>query len=175
MNRTKLPIRKRLGDVPQFSRSTDAAIAEVGTTNRLGFQLLMYQIISVLIDLDSYSTKMEMKAVALKKKKQDSSPRRGRIKKKIYTIIFKHTLTVVPRRCQPVSTYTYAKKLMLLECKNEANWTMITSIDIWENIRVINLVHNGLKNKKVIQAPSFICPASLVPTPESIANNTVDA
>ncbi|KAL8091668.1 hypothetical protein AgCh_034073 [Apium graveolens] len=28
MNRTKLPIRKRLGDVPQFSRSTDAAIAE---------------------------------------------------------------------------------------------------------------------------------------------------
>ncbi|KAL8091596.1 hypothetical protein AgCh_034011 [Apium graveolens] len=29
MNRTKLPIRKRLGDVPQFSRSTDAAIAEM--------------------------------------------------------------------------------------------------------------------------------------------------
>ncbi|KAL8103458.1 hypothetical protein AgCh_027878 [Apium graveolens] len=28
MNRTKLPIRKRLGDVPQFSISTDAAIAE---------------------------------------------------------------------------------------------------------------------------------------------------
>ncbi|KAL8087949.1 hypothetical protein AgCh_037914 [Apium graveolens] len=46
MNRTKLPIRKRLGDVPQFSRSTDAAIAEVGTTNRLGFQLLMYQIMN---------------------------------------------------------------------------------------------------------------------------------
>ncbi|KAL8147954.1 hypothetical protein AgCh_005330 [Apium graveolens] len=28
MNRTKLPIRKRLGDVPQFSRSIDAAVAE---------------------------------------------------------------------------------------------------------------------------------------------------
>ncbi|KAL8108571.1 hypothetical protein AgCh_024880 [Apium graveolens] len=28
MNRTKLPIRKRLGDVPQFSRSVDAAVAE---------------------------------------------------------------------------------------------------------------------------------------------------
>ncbi|KAL8109008.1 hypothetical protein AgCh_025197 [Apium graveolens] len=29
MNRTKLPIHKRLGDVPQFSRSIDAAVAEV--------------------------------------------------------------------------------------------------------------------------------------------------
>ncbi|KAL8103731.1 hypothetical protein AgCh_028074 [Apium graveolens] len=29
MNRTKLPIRKRLGDVPQFSRSIDAAVAEI--------------------------------------------------------------------------------------------------------------------------------------------------
>ncbi|KAL8115624.1 hypothetical protein AgCh_022214 [Apium graveolens] len=28
MNRTKLPIRKRLGDVPQFTRSIDAAVAE---------------------------------------------------------------------------------------------------------------------------------------------------
>ncbi|KAL8125801.1 hypothetical protein AgCh_013184 [Apium graveolens] len=28
MDRTKLPIRKRLGDVPQFSRSIDAVVAE---------------------------------------------------------------------------------------------------------------------------------------------------
>ena len=44
MNRTKLPIRKRLVNVPQFSGSVDAAVAEVGATNRLGFQLLMNQI-----------------------------------------------------------------------------------------------------------------------------------
>ncbi|KAL8124026.1 hypothetical protein AgCh_011871 [Apium graveolens] len=36
MNKTKLPIRKRLGNVPQFSGSVDAAVAEVGATNRLG-------------------------------------------------------------------------------------------------------------------------------------------
>ncbi|KAL8126646.1 hypothetical protein AgCh_013777 [Apium graveolens] len=36
MNRTKLPIRKRLENVPQFSGSVDAAVAEVGATNRLG-------------------------------------------------------------------------------------------------------------------------------------------
>ncbi|KAL8113859.1 hypothetical protein AgCh_020953 [Apium graveolens] len=46
MNRTKLPIRERIGNVPQFSIGVDAAVAEVGATNRLGFQLLMYQIIS---------------------------------------------------------------------------------------------------------------------------------
>ena len=43
MNRTKLPIRERIGNVPQFPVGIDAAVAEVGTTNRLGFQLLMYQ------------------------------------------------------------------------------------------------------------------------------------
>ena len=43
MNMTKLPIRKRLENVPQFSGSVDAAVAEVGATNRLGFQLLMNQ------------------------------------------------------------------------------------------------------------------------------------
>ena len=43
MNLTKLPIRKRLGNVPQFFGSVDAVVAEVGTTNRLGFQLLIYQ------------------------------------------------------------------------------------------------------------------------------------
>ncbi|KAL8148084.1 hypothetical protein AgCh_005429 [Apium graveolens] len=31
MNRTKVLIRKRLGDVPQFSRSIDAAVAEVSS------------------------------------------------------------------------------------------------------------------------------------------------
>ncbi|KAL8124545.1 hypothetical protein AgCh_012263 [Apium graveolens] len=41
MNRTKLPIRKRLENVLQSSGSVDAAVAEVGTTNRLGFQLLI--------------------------------------------------------------------------------------------------------------------------------------
>ncbi|KAL8154886.1 hypothetical protein AgCh_000295 [Apium graveolens] len=35
MNRTKLPICKRLENVPQFSGSVDAAVAEVGATNRL--------------------------------------------------------------------------------------------------------------------------------------------
>ncbi|KAL8105374.1 hypothetical protein AgCh_029245 [Apium graveolens] len=35
MNRTKLPIYKRLENVPQFSGSVDAAVAEVGATNRL--------------------------------------------------------------------------------------------------------------------------------------------
>ncbi|KAL8124908.1 hypothetical protein AgCh_012542 [Apium graveolens] len=35
MNRTKLPIRKRLENVPQSSGSVDAAVAEVGATNRL--------------------------------------------------------------------------------------------------------------------------------------------
>ncbi|KAL8104336.1 hypothetical protein AgCh_028519 [Apium graveolens] len=45
MNRTKLPIRKRLENVLPSSGSVDAAVAEVETTNRLGFQLLMYQII----------------------------------------------------------------------------------------------------------------------------------
>ena len=43
MNRTKLPIRKQLGNVPQFPVGVDAVTAEVGSTNRLGFQLLMYQ------------------------------------------------------------------------------------------------------------------------------------
>ena len=43
MNRTKLPIRERIGNVPQFPIGVDIAVAEVGTTNRLGFQLLMYQ------------------------------------------------------------------------------------------------------------------------------------
>ena len=43
MNRTKRPIRKRLGNIPQFSGGVDAAVAEVGITNRLGFQLLMHQ------------------------------------------------------------------------------------------------------------------------------------
>ncbi|KAL8147245.1 hypothetical protein AgCh_004826 [Apium graveolens] len=41
MNRTKLPIRKRLGNVLQFPIGVDAIIAEVGSTNRLGFQLLI--------------------------------------------------------------------------------------------------------------------------------------
>ena len=41
MNRTKLPIRERIGNVPQFPVGVDAVVAEVGTTNRLGFQLLM--------------------------------------------------------------------------------------------------------------------------------------
>ncbi|KAL8127364.1 hypothetical protein AgCh_014327 [Apium graveolens] len=41
MNKTKLPIRKRLGNVPQFSGSVDAAVAEVGATIRLGFQLFI--------------------------------------------------------------------------------------------------------------------------------------
>ncbi|KAL8110706.1 hypothetical protein AgCh_026445 [Apium graveolens] len=40
---TKLPICKRFGNVPQFPIGVDVAVAEVGTTNRLGFQLLMYQ------------------------------------------------------------------------------------------------------------------------------------
>ncbi|KAL8113422.1 hypothetical protein AgCh_020653 [Apium graveolens] len=35
MNRTKLPIRKRLENVLQFSGSVDTAVAEVGATNRL--------------------------------------------------------------------------------------------------------------------------------------------
>ena len=43
LNRTKLPIRERIGNVPQFPIGVDVAVAEVGTTNRLGFQLLMYQ------------------------------------------------------------------------------------------------------------------------------------
>ena len=43
MNMTKLPIRKRLENVLQSSESVDAAVAEVGATNRLGFQLLMNQ------------------------------------------------------------------------------------------------------------------------------------
>ena len=43
MNRTKLLIRERIGNIPQFSVGVDAVVAEVGTTNRLGFQLLMYQ------------------------------------------------------------------------------------------------------------------------------------
>ncbi|KAL8133418.1 hypothetical protein AgCh_008763 [Apium graveolens] len=41
MNRTKLPIRKRLGNVPQFPIGVDVVVAEVATTNRLGFQLLI--------------------------------------------------------------------------------------------------------------------------------------
>ncbi|KAL8148246.1 hypothetical protein AgCh_005562 [Apium graveolens] len=40
MNRTKLPIRKRLGDVPQFSRSIDAAVAEEINQYKKGKQLL---------------------------------------------------------------------------------------------------------------------------------------
>ncbi|KAL8156357.1 hypothetical protein AgCh_001451 [Apium graveolens] len=40
MNKTKLPIRKRLENVPQFSGSVDAAVAEVGATNRLGLGVL---------------------------------------------------------------------------------------------------------------------------------------
>ena len=43
MNRTKLPIRERIGNIPQFPIGVDVAVAEVGTTNRIGFQLLMYQ------------------------------------------------------------------------------------------------------------------------------------
>ena len=43
MNKTKLPIRERIGNVPQFPIGVDVAVAQVGTTNRLGFQLLMYQ------------------------------------------------------------------------------------------------------------------------------------
>ncbi|KAL8119456.1 hypothetical protein AgCh_016830 [Apium graveolens] len=39
MNRTKLPIRKRIGNIPQFPVGVDAAVDEVGTTNRLGFIL----------------------------------------------------------------------------------------------------------------------------------------
>ena len=38
-----LPIRKRLENVPQSFESVDAAVAEVEITNRLDFQLLMYQ------------------------------------------------------------------------------------------------------------------------------------
>ncbi|KAL8115958.1 hypothetical protein AgCh_022454 [Apium graveolens] len=36
MNKTKLSIRKRIGNVPQFPVGVDATIAEVETTNRLG-------------------------------------------------------------------------------------------------------------------------------------------
>ncbi|KAL8115234.1 hypothetical protein AgCh_021897 [Apium graveolens] len=35
MNRTKLPIRRRIGNIPQFPVGVDVAVAEVGTTNRL--------------------------------------------------------------------------------------------------------------------------------------------
>ncbi|KAL8135400.1 hypothetical protein AgCh_010155 [Apium graveolens] len=35
LNKTKLPIRERIGNVPQFPVGVDAAVAEVGTTNRL--------------------------------------------------------------------------------------------------------------------------------------------
>ncbi|KAL8121317.1 hypothetical protein AgCh_018158 [Apium graveolens] len=35
MNKTKLPIRKWIGNVPQFPVGVDAVVAEVGTTNRL--------------------------------------------------------------------------------------------------------------------------------------------
>ncbi|KAL8121471.1 hypothetical protein AgCh_018265 [Apium graveolens] len=41
MNRTKVPIHERIGNVPQFPIGVDVAVAEVGTTNRLGFQLLI--------------------------------------------------------------------------------------------------------------------------------------
>ena len=34
---------QRIGNVPQFPIGIDVAVAEVGTTNRLGFQILMYQ------------------------------------------------------------------------------------------------------------------------------------
>ena len=44
---TKLPIRERIGNVPQFPIGVDVAVAEVGTTNRLGFQLLMYHIMYI--------------------------------------------------------------------------------------------------------------------------------
>ena len=43
MNRIKLPIRERIGNVLQFPVGVDAVVAEVGSTHRLGFQLLMYQ------------------------------------------------------------------------------------------------------------------------------------
>lgn len=37
------------------------------------------------------------------------------------------------------------QKLLHLECKNEADRTMITTSNIWENIRVVNInVHDGL-------------------------------
>ncbi|KAL8120002.1 hypothetical protein AgCh_017219 [Apium graveolens] len=41
MNRTKLPIHKRLENVPRFSGSIDAAVAEVGATNRLAHALCL--------------------------------------------------------------------------------------------------------------------------------------
>ena len=44
MNRIKLSIREQIGNTSQFPVGIDAALAEVGTTNRLGFQLLMNQI-----------------------------------------------------------------------------------------------------------------------------------
>ena len=43
MNMIKLPIRERLGNIPQFPVGVDAIVAEVGTTSRLGFQLLLYR------------------------------------------------------------------------------------------------------------------------------------
>ncbi|KAL8110753.1 hypothetical protein AgCh_026481 [Apium graveolens] len=39
MNRTKLPIHERIGNVPQFPVGVDAAVAEVGATNRLELKL----------------------------------------------------------------------------------------------------------------------------------------
>ncbi|KAL8088745.1 hypothetical protein AgCh_038507 [Apium graveolens] len=45
MNRTKLPIRKRLENVPQSSESVDAAVAEVGATNRLANPILYLDIL----------------------------------------------------------------------------------------------------------------------------------
>ncbi|KAL8099343.1 hypothetical protein AgCh_031845 [Apium graveolens] len=39
MNKTKLPIRERIGNVPQFPVGVDVAVAEVVTINRLGHSL----------------------------------------------------------------------------------------------------------------------------------------
>ncbi|KAL8103169.1 hypothetical protein AgCh_027636 [Apium graveolens] len=50
MNRIKLPIHERLGNVPQFPVGVDAVVAEVGTTSRLGFQLLLVFLISSIIN-----------------------------------------------------------------------------------------------------------------------------
>ena len=41
MDRTKLPVRDRVRNTPQFPAEVVTAIVEVGATNRLGLQLLV--------------------------------------------------------------------------------------------------------------------------------------
>ena len=41
-----------------------------------------------------------------------------------------------------------------LELQYEAKWAVVTRGNVWEDVRVMNSVRDGLRHKKVIQAPT---------------------